>query len=126
MAWIGMTVRGRQVGDLSYFVLMVVICGALSGQSLQKFRTFYSVNDERVPAGLLTSTARKAVASDGVEWAAAARGLYRNSKDYFAGMRYLPDDEVVGLLPDASHGIWVLTSTGVSHIELREMTLAQK
>jgi hypothetical protein len=100
---------------------LAVVCGTLSGQSLQKFRS-----DAGVPAELLASTAKTAVASDGVRWDAAARGLYRNSKEYFAGKRYLPDDEVVGLLPDASRGMWVRTRTGVSHIELLEMTLAQK
>jgi hypothetical protein len=38
----------------------------------------------------------------------------------------LPDDEVLGLRRDASHGMWVRTRTGVSHIELRPMTLEQK
>jgi hypothetical protein len=105
-------------------VLAVAMCGALSGQSLQKFRTFYSADDAGVPAGLRAE--KTAVGSDGVSWAAASRGLYRGSTEYFAGKRYLPDDEVVGLLPDSSHGMWVRTRTGVSHIELREMTLAQK
>ena len=107
-------------------VVALVCAAALSGQSLQKFRMFYSADDSRVPAAVRASTERKAVASDGVEWSAAPRGLYRNSKEYFAGKRYLPDDEVVGLSPDASHGMWVRTRTGVSHIELREMTLEQK
>jgi hypothetical protein len=104
-------------------VLILVVCGALSGQSLQRFRTFYSVED--APVGLRTSTLRTAVGSDGVQWIAAARGLYQG-KEYFAGKRYLPDDDVVGLLADASRGMWVRTRTGVSHIELREMTLSQK
>jgi hypothetical protein len=99
---------------------------SISGQPWQKFRTFYSTDDAKIPAALRTSTERKAVASDGIEWTAATRGLYRSSKEYFAGKRYLPDDEVVGLAPDASRGMWVRTRTGVSHIELREMTLEQK
>jgi len=101
--------------------IVAALCAAvMAGQSLQKFRTFYSLEEVKVPG------AKTAKASDGVEWTAAARGLYRNSSEYFAGKRYLPDDEVLGLMPDASRGMWVRTRTGVSHIELREMTLAQK
>jgi hypothetical protein len=107
-------------------VVALALAAALSAQSLQKFRTFYSTGDAKVPAALRASTRAKASASDGIEWAASTRGLYRNSKEYFAGKRYLPDDEVLGLFPDASHGMWVRTRTGVSHIELREMTLEQK
>jgi hypothetical protein len=99
---------------------LIVLCGgALAGQSLQKFRTFY-------PDDGLRTGGRTAVASDGVEWTAAGRGLYRNRTEYLAGKRYLPDDDVIALSPDASRGMWVRTRTGVSHIELREMTLEQK
>jgi hypothetical protein len=105
-------------------VLMLVCALALSAQ--QKFRTFYASDAAGVPPTLRTSTQKTAAASDGVKWAAAARGLYRGGKEYFAGLRYLPDDEVVALVPDASRGMWVRTRTGVSHIELREMTLEQK
>ncbi len=66
------------------------------------------------------------MASDGVEWKAATRGLYRGGKEYFAGRRYLPDDQVVALWPDESRGMWVQTKTGVSHIQLLNMTLAEK
>ena len=66
------------------------------------------------------------LASDGAEWTAPARGLYRGTTEYFASKRYLADDEVVAILPDFSRGMWVRTRTGVSHIELREMTLEQK
>jgi hypothetical protein len=104
---------------------ILVLCTALHGQSLQKFRTFYSLEEAAVPAALRTSMRKDAAATDGLQWTAAARGLYR-AKEYFAGKRYLPDDEVVALEPDASHGMWVRTRTGVSHIELREMTLEQK
>jgi hypothetical protein len=44
----------------------------------------------------------------------------------FAGRRYLPDDDVQQLVPDTAGGVWVRTRTGVSHIELRLMTLEQK
>ncbi len=43
----------------------------------------------------------------------------------FSGRRYLADDAVVGLAPDAS-GAWIRTRGGVSHIEFRPYTLAEK
>jgi hypothetical protein len=113
--------RERSALGAARCVIAAALCGmALCGQSLQKFRTFYPLNDVTVPD---TKTAK---ASDGVEWTAASRGLYRGATEFFAGKRYLPDDDVLGLKPDASHGMWVRTRTGVSHIELREMTLEQK
>jgi hypothetical protein len=81
--------------------------------------TFHSLDAARTGG-------RTARASDGIEWKAASRGLYRGGKEYFAGKRYLADDEVVALWPDESRGMWVRTKTGVSHIQLLEMTLAEK
>src|SRR5579871_634244 len=104
---------------------LCVICGLLSfGQSLQKTRTFYPLDSQEMPDGLKTG-ARSAVASDGAEWKAAARGLYRGP-EFFAGKRYLPDDEVLALAPDAARGMWVRTRTGIAHIQLLPMTLAEK
>jgi len=119
--------EGRGSKNAWRVFVIVALCGAvLSGQSLQKFRTFYSADEVGVVKGLQASMPKTAVASDGVQWTAAARGVYRGSKEYFAGKRYLPDDEVIGLVPDESRGMWVRTRTGFSHIELREMTLEQK
>jgi len=106
--------------------LTLACAAALSAQSLQKFRTFYPPGDPAIPAELRAFTAKKATASDGATWTAAARGLYRNTNEYSSGKRYLPDDEVLALFPDAARGMWVRTRTGVSHIELRPMTLEQK
>lgn len=110
--------------------------------SPQKFRTFYSLTDTALPAGLrsvsvplpvgnITATAR---ATDGALWLGTTQGLMRldlsaserDRHQYFAGQRYLPDDHVEQLLADDRGGIWARTRTGVSHIELRPMTLAQK
>jgi hypothetical protein len=106
----------------------------------QKFRTFYDSNDpsvpERVkrapvPAGDFTCIA---VASDGARWSGTRAGVMREDptaealdrRQYFAGRRYLPDDDVRNLAPDDSRGMWVRTRTGISHIEMRLMTLEQK
>ena len=101
----------------------------------QKFRTFYSLDDAQVPAALKQpgATAR-AVASDGAVWYGTPHGVTRvdpkaaprDRNQYFAGKRYLPDDEVQQLAADQAAGMWVRTKTGVSHIELRTMTLAAK
>jgi hypothetical protein len=108
----------------------------------QKVRTFFSLNDTNVPTGLhtqaeplpvgnITATAR---ATDGATWLGTTQGLVRldwsaperDRRQYLAGQRYLPDDAVQQLLPDGQAGVWVRTRTGVAHIELKPMTLAQK
>jgi hypothetical protein len=101
----------------------------------QKFRTFYALDDRRIPAALKqNSAAPGAEASDGAVWYAEAHGVTRVDSrapardriQYFAGKRYLPDDEVRQLAADGAAGMWVRTKTGMSHIELRSMTLAAK
>lgn len=108
----------------------------------QRVRTFYKPTDPAVPAGVRTAPAAPpsdgsvvAVrASDGAQWLGTAQGVWRHNdnaaprdrRQYFAGQRYLPDDEVQQLFPDATGGVWVRTRTGVSHLEFRSMTLAQK
>ena len=108
----------------------------------QKVRTFYQAADAAVPAALrsnsvplavggITATAR---AADGGVWLGTTQGLVRldfsapeqDRRQYMGGQRYLPDDHVEQLLPDERDGIWVRTRTGVSHVELKPMTLAQK
>ena len=108
-----------------------MLCGAAEPVRLtpqpQKFRTFYSLDDPRVPGALReTASATRAVASDGAVWSGTAHGLTRDRHEYFAGKRYLPDDDVQQLAADGSGGMWVRTRTGVSHIELRSMTMAAK
>ena len=80
----------------------------------QKFRTFYSLDDAQVPAALKQpgATAR-AVASDGAVWYGTPHGVTRvdpkaaprDRNQYFAGKRYLPDDEVQQLAADQAAGI---------------------
>ena len=108
----------------------------------QKIRTFYRPTDAAVPGALrsnsvplpvgnITATAH---ATDGALWLGTTQGLMRldfsaparDRRQYLSGQRYLPDDRVEQLAPDDHGGIWARTRTGVSHIELKPMTLAQK
>ncbi len=102
----------------------------------QKFRTFYAKDDPRIPAALLAisdSPEPKATGPGDVAWSGSTIGLVRTAprepasrrRQFFAGKRYLPDDAVKAMLPEKD-GVWVRTATGVSHIELRPMTLAAK
>jgi len=129
--------------------LFLISAGSLGAQEPvllqpypQKVRTFYRLTDAAVPAGLrskaaplpvgnITATAR---ATDGALWLGTTQGLMRldftapeqDRRQYFAGQRYLPDDHIEQLLADDRGGVWVRTRTGVSHLELKPMTLAQK
>src|SRR4051812_32274485 len=108
----------------------------------QKVRTFFSLEDTNVPSALRTNAVPLPVggitayakASDGAIWLGTTQGLMRvdsaaperDQRQYFAGRRYLPDDVAQQIVPDTRGGVWVRTSTGISHVELRPMTLAQK
>lgn len=100
---------------------------------LQTQATFHPISDPAIPATLSTA-GPEARATDGALWHGTSEGLWRNDpkappadrQRYFASKRWLPNDQVLGLLPDASAGMWVRTADGVSHIELRPMTLAAK
>lgn len=108
----------------------------------QKVRTFYATNDAALPAELRGGAKPMPVggitafvqASDHATWLGTTQGLMRldttgpaaDRSQYLAGKRYLPDDHVLQLVPDAQAGVWVRTRTGAAHIEMRPMTLAQK
>jgi hypothetical protein len=108
----------------------------------QKVRTFYPLDAPAVPAALRSNAIALPLgnitvavrASDGATWLGTTQGLMRldysaperDRRQYLAGKRYLPDDWVEQLLPNANAGVWARTRTGVSHIELKRMTLAQK
>jgi len=135
LARAGLQSRQLAIGLLS----LAGICHAAEPVRLtaqpQKFRAFYSLDDPHVPAALKQAGATaRAVASDGAVWHSTPHGVTRvdpkaaprDRNQYFAGKRYLPDDEVRQLAADQAAGMWVRTKTGVSHIELRTMTLAAK
>ena len=108
----------------------------------QKVRTFYPLDSPAVPAALRSNSIAPPVgsvtaavqASDGAIWLGTTQGLVRldfsaterDRRQFLAGKRYLPDDQVAQLVPDHNAGVWVRTRTGTSHIELKPMTLAQK
>jgi hypothetical protein len=86
---------------------------------------------EGLPVGRLRAIA---ISTDGAVWIGGDEGLvrYANSAhpwdrwQYFGGKRYLPSDEVTALAPGEAGSIWVRTSNGISHIEFRLLTLADK
>lgn len=108
----------------------------------QKVRAFFSLNASNIPPALHTNAipfpaggiTTVALGKDGATWLGTTQGLVRldfsagerDHRQYMAGPRYLPDDHVRQLVPDDRGGVWVRTSTGVSHIELKMMTLSQK
>ena len=112
------------------------------GRYPQKFRTFFTASDPRVPPAVLEKTptlpagdlTALAAAPDGAMWYGTRQGLVRFDQaapvpervQYFAGKRYLPDDDVERIVAEEASGVWVRTGSGVSHIELRPMTLFQK
>ena len=115
------------LGALCSSLLLISTVAALEPVRLspypQKVRTFFSLSDTNVPAGLRTNAVplpaggitASARASDGAIWLGTTQGLVRldssaparDRQQYLAGLRYLPDDHVQQLLPDAQGGVWV-------------------
>lgn len=84
-----------------------------------------------IPVGAQSITvAVRAV--DGAWWLGGAEGAMRCGMnqaqrcDYFAGRRYLPDNQVLAIHPESDAVVWLRTHTGVARIEFRPMTLEQK
>jgi len=62
-------------------------------------------------------------------WIATARGLIlRTQTDwrYFAGRRWLPDDETFALNVATADEVWIATGNGLSQLIFQEMTLSEK
>ena len=131
------------------FLTLLVPAGVLSAVEPvrlvpypQKVRTFYPLDSPLVPAALrsnsiplpLGNITAGVQAADGAVWLGTTQGLMRldfsaparDRRQVLAGKRYLPDDRVEQLVPDSNGGVWARTRSGVSHIELKPMTLAQK
>jgi hypothetical protein len=81
---------------------------------------------QKVPVVEVTALAPTAT---GV-WVGTPRGVYFQATGgglrYFAGRRWLPEDTVIDLQPDARGHLYVLTPAGVAKIEFVQMTLAAK
>ena len=105
-------------------------CQVKLGPHTQKIVSQLTLTDPAVPAKVKVGSKREYRAPDGSTWRAAERGLVRQrgaGTEYFQGRRYLTDDAVEQIEPlTAASGVWVRTSTGVSRIQLRPMTLAAK
>jgi hypothetical protein len=86
---------------------------------------------EGLPIGGLRTVA---LTRDGAVWAGGAEGLVRYQQaahvwdrwQYFAGLRYLPDDDVQAIAAGEGDSVWVRTVKGISHIEFRKMRLEEK
>jgi hypothetical protein len=68
--------------------------------------------------------------SPSVTWVGTRRGAVRvaresNTREYFAGLRWLPDDHVLGIGIDGN-AAWVETPKGFARIDYTPMTLVEK
>ncbi len=66
---------------------------------------------------------------DGALWIGTSRGVirqYNQKYQYFAGQRYLPNDEVLSIAPNGDSGVTVHTKAGASQIRIVKLTLAEK
>lgn len=99
-------------------------------------RGYYGVNaetgritlplQERLPVVEITCLAPTVT---GV-WGGTTRGVFFHAPSgalrYFASKRWLPDDDVVDLAPDARGDLYVLTRGGLAKIEFLTVTLEEK
>ncbi|MFQ6097689.1 MAG: hypothetical protein ACE5O2_08170, partial [Armatimonadota bacterium] len=88
--------------------------------------TVQLVRELRPPVGEITCIF---LAQDGDRWFGTPRGAMRLSGGrwrYYAGRRWLPDDEVLAIAPHPAGGVCIHTRTGRSRIFTRQMTLADK
>lgn len=63
-----------------------------------------------------------------VLWLGTQRGAIKKDDNwhYYAGKRWLPNDQVNDILPVDEHTVWIATSEGISQIQQVEMSLEQK
>ncbi|MBT9331523.1 hypothetical protein [Paracidobacterium acidisoli] len=107
----------------------------------RKTVTFYTPGSAAIPKALgstpltLPEGEMTAAATAGdVMWIGTNDGLVRyqagagesESTQYLAGRRYLPDNHVLGILPNGNRGVWVRTGAGAAYIDYRPITLAAK
>ncbi len=120
---------------------------------LCRFCSFYNLGDERIPAELIGFKNEKPDLTDftyplpskksdytcfaktgDIEWYGAKNGLTRFDKNaereedivmFFSAPRDLLDNEVKAIMPDGDN-LWVLTVTGASYIEMRNVSMEEK
>lgn len=128
-------------------VLFFLIASAALAQApiSQKIIHHYPLGHPTVPAGLRDPGGPfRVAASDGALWelafftiggAKTTKGIWRidakaahpwDQRQYFAGKRYLPSDDVLYLIADQARGVWVRTASAATHIELVPMPLEEK
>ncbi len=93
----------------------------LDGKTLAQTKT-----DKKLPCIQITSVED----IDGELWIGSAKGAFKlrdDSKyDYYASKRWLVDDSVVDIVKGSENSVLVLTDKGLSQINFKEMTLAEK
>jgi len=136
------------------FTAAMVLALAVQAVPSQKIATQYASGDARVPAevkgdadgtpwtgaekGPVNGLRLLARESNGAIWLGSSQGAARFDASahhrwerwqYFAGRRWLPDDDVRRIWVDAAArwpSVWVRTGSGVAHLEWRPMSLEEK
>lgn len=79
--------------------------------------------------GLPVLQITKLAVADDALWIGAARGLIRRTETewrYFAGRRWLPEDETSDVLVDAGGEVWIATGNGLARLTFEATTLEDK
>ena len=139
---------------LALSFLLVTVATGQPADFLQKTVTQYELSDTNVPPALREPASTSAwthwdkgpveglkeyaTTRNGIVWLGSDRGAARfdpqathlwDRWQYFAGKRWLPDDEIQHIYvdPEGSHEtVWIRTRLGVSRIAWEPMTFAQK
>jgi hypothetical protein len=106
----------------------------LSGGRVLMHRAVYPQQEAALRQAMVQSPVTDftvvAIESPQVTWVGTRQGAIRVTRDndgveYFAGRRWLPDDQVTGIGFDAT-STWIETAKGFARIEYRHMALAAK
>ena len=99
------------------------------GTSLQPKSTAIAAGKPAKPQSPSSEIRGMVRSKDGSTWFGTSRGVIRfdgQRYQYFAGRRYLPDDEVLSLTGTANGAVDVHTNTGAVRLEMAPMTLGEK
>lgn len=116
-------------------------------KNLQKLVSRYTLQDASLPEAVREciqaedkAAYQRAVTADGAEWSITQYGVLRRDENAptkrdkemrFMGDRYFYDTDtangkVLAIVPDGENGIWTVMAGGVTHIEMVEMSAAEK